>query len=58
MEIEFTASLPDTQTAIAIGGDGGSRIKLEVPDSELPNVLKLILLKGRAFRVKIEAVSQ
>ena len=58
MQIEFMASLPDSQTAISIGGDGASRVKFDVPDSDVAQVLKLLLLKGQAFRVKIEAVDR
>ncbi len=53
MEIEFIASLPDIQTAISIGGDGATRVRLDIPESELANAVKLILLKGQAFRVII-----
>ena len=58
MKIEFIASLPDIQTAIQIGGDGSTRVKLEIPESELAEAVKLVLLKGQAFRVKIEAIKQ
>lgn len=58
MEIEFTASLPDIQSAINIGGDGATRIKLDIPESELAEAVKLVLLKGQAFKVKIETAKQ
>ena len=58
MEIEFIASFPDIQSAISIGGDGATRIKLDLPESELANAVKLVLLKGKAFKVKIEAIEQ
>jgi hypothetical protein len=53
MKIEFIASLPDIQSAISVGGDG-ARIKLDIPESELASVIKLVLLKGQAFKVTIE----
>ena len=58
MEIEFIASLPDIQTAISIGGDGATRVKLDIPESELAQAVKLVMLKGKAFRVKIETINQ
>ena len=58
MLIEFIATLPDTSTAISISGDGSSRVKLEIPDSELPNAVKLVLLKGKAFKVSIMPVME
>jgi hypothetical protein len=53
MVIEFLASLPDIQSAISVGGDG-ARIKLDIPESELSNVIKLVMLKGVCFKVRIE----
>jgi len=58
MQIEFIATLPDSSTAISISGDGASRVKLDIPDSELANAVKLVLLKGKAFRVKIEPITE
>ena len=33
-EVEFQATLPDVHTAIAISGDGSSKIRLDVPDCD------------------------
>ena len=55
MIIEFEASLPDIQSAITLSGSGnGARIKLDVPESEFAEVVKLTLLRGKSFRVTIE----
>lgn len=54
-KITFIASLPAIQSAILISGDGnGGKIKLEVPQSEIAEVLKLSLLYGKCFKVTIE----
>ena len=58
MKIEFIASFPDIQSAISIGGDGATRIKLDIPESELAEAVKLVLLKGQAFKVEIEPIEQ
>ena len=58
MKIEFIASLPDIQSAISIGGDGATRVKLDIPESELAEAVKLVMLKGKAFKVKIETIKQ
>ena len=60
VQIEFLASLPPIQSAINVGGAGGdgSRIKLDVPGTDTPAVLKLVLLQGRVFRVTIEEVEE
>ena len=56
MKIEFIASLPPIQSAINIGGDGSTRVKLDIPESELAEAVKLVMLKGLAFNVKIESI--
>ncbi len=58
MEIEFWASLPDILTAITISGEGATRVKFDIPESEIANAVKLVLLKGQAFKVKIETVNE
>jgi hypothetical protein len=53
--IRFIASLPPTQTAIQLDGRGdGARIKLDVPATELAQVLRLILHAGRCIKVTVE----
>lgn len=56
-DIEFLASLPDIQSAISVGGDG-ARIKLDVPETDLPQVIKLVLFKGKLLKVRIEDVPE
>jgi len=57
LRIEFTASLPPIQSAMSIGQDG-ARIKLDIPEQDLAEVLKLAMLRGYAFRVVVEADTQ
>ena len=53
--ITFMASLPDIQSAINISGTGsGARIKLDVPETDIPNVALLMLLRGKLLKVTIE----
>jgi len=54
MKIEMKASLPMIQSAISVGGDGATRVKLDIPASELPNALKLVMLQGKVFKLTIE----
>ena len=58
MKIEFIASLPDIQSAINIGGDGSTRLKLDIPESELSEAMKMVLFKGQAFKVTIESIKE
>lgn len=56
MNIEFIASLPDIQSAIQVSGNGAVRVKLDIPESEIANAVKLVMLKGQAFKVCIETI--
>ena len=58
MELSFIASLADIASAITISGEGATRVKFDIPESELSNAVKLVLLKGQAFKVSIEPVSE
>ena len=58
MKVEFIASLADVQSAIQIGGDGATRVKFDIPASELAEAVKLVLLKGQAFKIQIETIKQ
>ena len=54
-KIEFIGSLPDILSAISIAGvDGNTRIKLDIPASEIEAVMKLIAMKGQIFKITIE----
>ena len=58
MQISFIASFPDIQSAITISGEGATRVKFDIPESEIANAVKLVLLKGQAFKVSIETIKQ
>ena len=54
-KIEFIASLPPIQSAINIDGQGnGARIKLDIPASEMLQVVQLQTFVGRIFKITIE----
>ena len=54
MGIKFSASLPDIQSAISVSGEGATRVKLDIPESEIAEAIKLVTLKGQSFQVVIE----
>lgn len=58
MKISFIASLADILSAITISGEGATRVRFDIPESEPANAVKLVLLKGQAFRVEIETIKQ
>jgi hypothetical protein len=54
-KLTIYASLPPIASAVTIGGDQATRIKLDVPASELPQVLKLVAFyAGKSFKVTVE----
>ena len=56
-KIQFVASLPPIQSAINIDGTGnGARIKLDIPASEMLQVIQLQTMIGSAFKVTIEKI--
>lgn len=50
---EFLASFPAIQSAIKVGQDG-ARIQLDIPETELPNALRLLQWRDRVLRVIVE----
>ena len=56
-KIEFIASIPNIASALTIGGDQSARLKLDVAQTELPAILKLISFYAeRPFKVTVEPV--
>jgi hypothetical protein len=52
------ASFPPIQSAIKITGNrDGMRIMLDIPETELGEAARLILMRESAFRVTIEEIN-
>ena len=56
--LTFFASIAPLQSAIQIASDGGARVKIDIPESELPAIVRLMLFRGMVIKVTIEAASQ
>jgi hypothetical protein len=56
--INFTACLPAIAGVIKYDGQGGARITLEVPDTEIKQVNRLLDMRGQAFLVVISPLSE
>lgn len=56
MKIVYHASLPPNAGAIKIHGEGGLRITLDVPESDVSEALKIALMRGELIRVTNEIV--
>lgn len=50
----FIATVPQIQSAFNVGGDGSARLKLDVPESEIAEVVKLIAFgRDKALRITV-----
>jgi hypothetical protein len=52
--LTFLASIAPLQSAITIASDGGARVKIDIPEDELPAIARLLLMRGRVLRITIE----
>lgn len=53
MKIEFTASLQGA-SCIRIDDDHSAHVKLTVDGSQIAQVVKMLTMQGRAFKVVVE----
>jgi len=49
----FRATLPPVLSAIRVSGDGGMRVMFDVPESDMPEALKLLMWKQRVLRLTV-----
>jgi hypothetical protein len=53
---EFSATIPQIQSALSVGGDGATRIKIDVPTTEIAEVVKLAAFgRERLLRITVSA---
>lgn len=51
--VEFLASFPAIQSAIKVGQDG-MRIQLDIPESEMGNAVRLLMMRDQVLKVTVE----
>ena len=56
--LTFLASIAPLQSAITIASDGGARVKIDIPESELGKISKVMGLRGKVLRVSVQVVKQ
>ena len=56
--VTFRATIPPTETAIKIHGDGGARIILDVAESDLVKFLPAVVFRGLSIQVTFEEVEE
>lgn len=52
-QVTFLASLPPILSALKIGGDGGARIQFDVSDTDLAEVLRILIWRDEILRITI-----
>lgn len=55
--IVFIGSFPPIMSALKVtGNDDGMRIQIDIPEDQMGNAARLLLMRKRAFKVTIEAI--
>ena len=55
--MRFTCTIPTSNRAFGVPGTRADlRVSFDLPESEVPEGLKLILLRGRLFKLKVSEV--
>lgn len=54
--IEFEATIPLLQSAIQIDGNGGVRIKLDIPEECMGAALPLLAMRGKVLLVSVRVL--
>jgi len=54
--LTFIASIAPLQSAIQISHDGGARVKIDIPESEMPAIVRLMLYRGQRLKITLEAL--
>lgn len=52
----FIAHFPSIQSAILVAGDGGMKIRLDIPESQMGAAIPLLTMRGQALRVTVETM--
>jgi hypothetical protein len=52
--VSFRATIPPTETAIKVHGEGGARLQLDIAESDLGAFLPALVMRGRRLRVTLE----
>ena len=49
----FRATFPPILSAIRMAGDGGMRLMLDVPESDMPEALKVLMWREQVLKVTV-----
>jgi hypothetical protein len=54
-KVTFPATIPLTETAIKIHGEGGARLQLDIAEANLGAFLPALVMRGKRLVVTLEA---
>ena len=54
MKVEFIASFDENRQVLALRGDMSGTLKLDYDGSQLPQIVKLTLFRGKRMRITVE----
>ena len=55
--VTFMASIAPLQSAITIASEGGGRVKIDIPESEMDALVKLLAMREQTLRITVETVN-
>ncbi len=53
-KLTFLASIAPLQSAITIASDGGCRVKVDIPEDEMPAIVRLMMMRGMVLKITVE----
>ena len=57
--VAFLATIRPIQSALSVSGNNdGARLTLDIPETELPAIARLLLMRGIVLRVTVEEVRE
>lgn len=51
----FKATIPPIQSGIKTGGDG-MRVQFDIPESDMGEAIKLVLMRGKLLEITVKSV--
>ncbi len=56
--VSFPATIPPSETAIKVHGEGGARMQLDIAESDLGAFLPALVMRGKRLVVTLAAVGE
>lgn len=57
--VTFLASIPAILSALKISGNGdGMRVQFDIPESEMGNAVKLLVMRDKVLKITIEVEAE